>query len=542
MNERFFVSAGTDERTIRRVVVALRTMRGRRPRQREPWGKRPNGPATRYVRLFVYAILAVALIGRLSVSSRGAANEAYYRSSADAWALRGRTLATIEDVVTHAHPAATGAAQSTHVHLPGGGYLCAWVAPRSKSEASRPAVWASRRDAIEEDPIGDESSLSARGDKGDAKTKTKTPWSAPFVLARAPGAPATHRDPALFIVDGVLRLHFRVGDEEDASPHAATSRDGGRTWSDVLSLRGENAGVTKSSAYDACAVGGALPSRGRRNVSMGNSFSGERQGLVNSETVACVGAIDPETPGEGVSVLVSEGDAGDRFTRAASVALGDGTKVTAASLWRHAEVSVAAGGRHVTSLALLGTDGLLYRAESPDVGKTWGLAERLDPQNLDASAVPSGGVSVAAVGRRSLVMARVFFLAGESLDERGVDDSLLSPESAKNARAVVRLRLSDDGGATWPLWLDVPVEGGCAKRPPDIDRSDRGADVEDAAETCGAPFLEPWPERAEGFTLTRGVGGNGGVAFAATSLRAFREGASAGSDSEASSSASVTRR
>ena len=71
MNERFFVSEGTDERTIRHV--ALRTMRGRRPRQREPWGKRPNGPATRYVRLFVYAILAVALIGRLSVSSRGAA-------------------------------------------------------------------------------------------------------------------------------------------------------------------------------------------------------------------------------------------------------------------------------------------------------------------------------------------------------------------------------------------------------------------------------------------------------------------------------------
>ena len=55
-------------------------MRGRRPREREPWGKRPNGPARRYVRLFVYAILAVALIGRLSVSSRGAANEAYYLS------------------------------------------------------------------------------------------------------------------------------------------------------------------------------------------------------------------------------------------------------------------------------------------------------------------------------------------------------------------------------------------------------------------------------------------------------------------------------
>ena len=118
--------------------------------------------------MFVYAILAVALIGRLSVSSRGAANEAYYRSSADAWALRGRTLATIEDVVTHTHPAAIGAAQSTHVHLPGGGYLCAWVAPRSKSEASRPAVWASRRDAIEEaSSIGD----AEKAKRGDEKKK-----------------------------------------------------------------------------------------------------------------------------------------------------------------------------------------------------------------------------------------------------------------------------------------------------------------------------------------------------------------------------------
>ena len=55
--------------------------------------------------------------------------------------------------------------------------------------------------------------------------------------ARAPGAPTTHRDPALFFVGDTLHLHFRVGDEEDASPHAAASRDGGETWSGVSSLR-----------------------------------------------------------------------------------------------------------------------------------------------------------------------------------------------------------------------------------------------------------------------------------------------------------------
>ena len=485
-------------------------MRGRRPREREPWGKRPNGPARRYVRLFVYAILAVALIGRLSVSSRGAANEAYYRSSADAWALRGRTLATIEDVVTHTHPAAIGAAQSTHVHLPGGGYLCAWVAPRSKSEASRPAVWASRRDAIEEAPSIGDAEKAKRGDE-------KGAWSAPFVLARAPGAPATHRDPALFFVGGVLRLHFRVGDEEDASPHAAASRDGGETWSGVSSLRFENAGKTTSSAQaHACAVGGTLPARPGSNGVPG--------------AVACVGAIDAASHAtHGVSVLVSA-DAGDRFTRAASVACcgsdGGETNVASASLWRHAEASSSAGGRHVTSLVVLGADGLVYRAQSPDAGATWGNAERLDPETLDARAVPNGGISAAAVGRRAAVMARVFFL-----DESKASAEADGPNA--NARVVVRLRLSDDGGTTWPLWLDVPVPGGCARSLTGPGGAMARAELR--TERCAAPVVEPWPERGEGLTVSFGGGGAGGIAFAATSIRAFRERASVGSDADASS-------
>lgn len=484
-------------------------MRGRRPREREPWGKRPNGPARRYVRLFVYAILAVALIGRLSVSSRGAANEAYYRSSADAWALRGRTLATIEDVVTHTHPAAIGAAQSTHVHLPGGGYLCAWVAPRSKSEASRPAVWASRRDAIEEaSSIGD-AEKAKRGDE-----KKKNAWSAPFVLARAPGAPTTHRDPALFFVGDTLHLHFRVGDEEDASPHAAASRDGGETWSGVSSLRLENAGETTSSVYDACAVGGTLPARPGSNGVPG--------------AVACVGAIESLSR---VSVLVSA-DAGDRFTRAASVACcgaNGETNVASASLWRHAEASVSAGGRHVTSLVVLGADGLVYRAQSPDAGATWGNAERLDPETLDARAVPAGGISAAAVGRRAAVMARVFFLPAEG--EKKASAEADGPNA--NARVVVRLRLSDDGGTTWPLWLDVPVPGGCARSLAGPGGAIARAEL--TAERCAAPVVEPWPERAEGLTVSFGGGGAGGIAFAATSIRAFRERASVGSDADASS-------
>ena len=504
-------------------------MRGRRPRRREPWGERPNGPAKRYVRLFVCAILAVAYIGRLSVSSRGAANEAYYRSSADAWSLshdRRGTLATVEDVVKHTHPSAVGAAQSTHVHLPGGGYLCAWVAGRFKSGASRPAVWASRRIAIEEAPLGD---AEDAGDSGDGKS----PWSAPFVLARAPGGPAAHRDPALFFADGVLRLHFRVGDEEDASPYATASTDGGETWSVVSSLRGEDAGETKSSARDSCAVGGTLPARL------------DSSGITTA--IACVGPIDtvddaaiddaaPSRDGkgkDGVAVLVSA-DAGDRFARAARVACGGGTRVAAASLWRGAEASAAVGGKHITSLVLLGADGLVYRAESLDLGATWGNPERLDPETLDARAVPSGGVSVASVGRRALVMARVFFVSDDTHAAGGtITDA--------NARVVVRLRLSDDGGATWPLWLDVPVPGGCAKGSAGSLPGGEAHEAfpKDAAETCARPVLEPWPELAEGFTLTRGAGGAGGIAFAATSVRAFRADASVGSDSDASSRASA---
>jgi len=360
------------------------------------------------------------------------------------------------------------------------------------------------------------------GDAENAKRgDEKGAWSAPFVLARAPGAPATHRDPALFFVGGVLRLHFRVGDEEDASPHAAASRDGGETWSGVSSLRFENAGETTSSSRDACAVGGTLPARPGSNGVPG--------------AVACVGAIDAASHAtHGVSVLVSA-DAGDSFTRAASVACcgaGGETNVASASLWRHAEASASAGGRHVTSLVVLGADGLVYRAQSPDAGATWGNAERLDPETLDARAVPAGGISAVAVGRRAAVMARVFFLPASKASAEADGPNA-------NARVVVRLRLSDDGGTTWPLWLDVPVPGGCARSLTGPGGASARAELR--TERCAAPVVEPWPERGEGLTVSFGGGGAGGIAFAATSLRAFREGAAAGSDAEASSGSIGTR-
>ena len=222
----------------------------------------------------------------------------------------------------------------------------------------------------------------------------------------------------------------------------------------------------------------------------------------------------------------------------AAVAVG-GTRVAAASLWRGAEASAAAGGKHVTSLVMLGADGLVYRAESLDLGATWGNAARLDPETLDARAAPAGGVSVAPVGRRASVMARVFFLPSLSAENAG-EGADADADADADARIVVRLRLSDDGGATWPLWLDVPVPGGCAPSPRFSRAGEPFANDKSAGTfSCASPVLEPWPERAEGFTLTRGAGGAGGIAFAATSLRAFRRDASVGSDSDASSGASA---
>jgi hypothetical protein len=470
------------------------------------------------VRTFVLAILVVAAIGRLSASSRGAANEAYYSSSADAWALRGRTLATVEHVVALTHPTAIGAAHSTHVHLPGGGYLCAWVATRSKSEASRPAVWASRRDAIEDASL----------ETGDMRTKEKKqPWSDPFVLARAPGAPATHRDPALFFVSGVLHLHFRVGDEDDAAPHVATSADGGATWSRVVSLRGENEGKISSddasgeadgsrrAVYDACVVGGTLP----RKPGMETVVTCVG-GIIKTDAAAADAADaagDKKRNRSAVTVLVSEN--GERFRVASTVSVPE-KPVVSAAMWRHSEASVAARGKHVLSMLLLDAEGSLYRAESDDSGGTWSEPSRLHETGSDSyadsasrvgdrrsNAAVSGGVAVVAAGRRSVVMARVFY------DDSREEGFAVGDARRRFADARVRLRLSDDGGLTWPMWRDVSIPGGC----------ERGVSEGSERAECGAPVLEPWPNKEDGFTLTYGVGGGGGILFSATSVRAFRE-------------------
>jgi hypothetical protein len=123
-------------------------------------------------------------------------------------------------------------------------------------------------------------------------------------------------------------------------------------------------------------------------------------------------------------------------------------------------------------------------------------------------------------------MARVFFLPASKASAEADGPNA-------NARVVVRLRLSDDGGTTWPLWLDVPVPSGCARSLTGPGGASARAELR--TERCAAPVVEPWPERGEGLTVSFGGGGAGGIAFAATSIRAFRERASVGSDADASS-------
>ena len=178
---------------------------------------------------------------------------------------------------------------------------------------------------------------------------------------------------------------------------------------------------------------------------------------------------------------------------------------------------------------------LTTKLTSQSIGNTAFSAQKIasmivGSQHLRRLAVKySDDINSILNGHGAAVMARVFFLPAEG--EKKASAEAAGPNA--NARVVVRLRLSDDGGTTWPLWLDVPVPGGCARSLAGPGGAIARAEL--TAERCAAPVVEPWPERAEGLTVSFGGGGAGGIAFAATSVRAFRERASVGSDADASS-------
>ena len=378
--------------------------------------------------LFVYAILTIAVIGRLGVwrGSNRNANDSYYKSSADAWALRARTLETVEHVVVNTHPAAIGAAHSTHVHLPTGGYLCAWVAPRSKSEASRPAVWASRRLPI--------------GESSDSSTKW---WSDPFVLARAPGTPNTHEKPALFFVHDVLHLHFMVRDagwegHGAADAFETVSTDFGDTWSAVVAIEtaSVDAGATPGlpKVLGSCAVGGSLVRKPLNGEKGGFQVTCLGDFFLNEEKSAAVPVLIAETTKLKSSDTVNWRLAG--FAKGPS-----NLSPMSASVWRHPLVK-GDGGKHTTRVVFLMSDGHTYRSDSVDGGSTnWSPPARVDAANFDTPAVSTGGVSAARVGRRAVVLSRVFFDTSTKI-------------------TVVRLSVSDDGGDTFSWRKDLDVAGG----------------------------------------------------------------------------------
>ena len=284
-------------------------MRGRRPREREPVGQAPErSPARRYVRLFVLrdprggvdreAERVVARRGERGVLP-------VERRCGDV--ARASALATIEDVVTHAHPAADRRrAVDAHVHPPGGGHLCARVAPRSKSEASRPAVWASGRERGRGGVPDGRRRKRKRGDEEGA-------WSACHALLARALRVRAHDAPG---PRAVLRGRHassalpRRGRGGRVPARRRASRDGGETWSGVSSLRLKTRGETTSSETpDACAwAGGTLPAR-----------PGPERRPGRARSRASARSMRRSHATHGVSVLVSA-DAGDGFTRAASVA------------------------------------------------------------------------------------------------------------------------------------------------------------------------------------------------------------------------------
>ena len=333
--------------------------RARAPRAREPWGKRPNGPAARYVRLFVAAVVVVALFGRLK-ASRDVAS-----SASDAVALTSATARREElvfDASTLDPPAF--ARDPTHVHLPRGGYLVAWVGGVDARAGRGVEVWASQRAPMSRDG-----------------------WSTPRVVARSPGAPASHSAPTLFYVGDLLHLRFLA----DGAPHVATSADHGHSWTPAAPSSERAVGACASNVIVTRRVGGA------RAVLCG--VVGD-----DGDARVDVSLDDGVTFARGATLVSSRTDA-----PLAPVAL---------ALWRRSETT--RGGVHVVSALTVASDGRVSRSDSTDGGSTWTAATELGVSSR------GGAPSAASCGRRGAVLS-----------------------TTPTDRGATRVLFSEDGGKTW---------------------------------------------------------------------------------------------
>jgi len=336
--------------------------RARAPRAREPWGKRPNGPAARYVRLFVAAVVVVALFGRLK-ASRDFASPA-----SDAVALTSTTARREELVFDASTLNPRGFARDpTHVHLPRGGYLVAWAGGVNARAGRGVEVWASQR-----------APMSREG------------WSTPRVVARAPGAPASHSAPSLFYVGDLLHLRFLA----DGAPHVATSADHGHTWTPAQPASSSNRRV------GACGANAVVTRR------------------VGGARVVLCGVVGDDGDAR-VDVSL---DDGVTFARGAALVPSRTSDATfapvAPALWRTSKTT--RGGVHVVSALAVASDGRVLRSDSTDGGSTWSAA-------TDIGVSSRGGASSAAsCGRRAAVLA-----------------------TTPTTRGATRVLSSEDGGETW---------------------------------------------------------------------------------------------
>ena len=215
-------------------------------------------------------------------------------------------------------------------------------------------------------------------------------WSTPRVVARAPGAPASHSAPSLFYVGDLLHLRFLA----DGAPHVATSADHGHTWTPAQPASSSNRRV------GACGANAVVTRR------------------VGGARVVLCGVVGDDGDAR-VDVSL---DDGVTFARGAALVPSRTSDATfapvAPALWRTSKTT--RGGVHVVSALAVASDGRVLRSDSMDGGSTWTAA-------TDIGVSSRGGASSAASrGRRAAVLA-----------------------TTPTTRGATRVLSSEDGGETW---------------------------------------------------------------------------------------------
>lgn len=360
--------------------------RARRPRAREPWGARPNGPAMRYVRLFFLLFLVVALVGRFG-ATRG--NGSSDRRAGVEW---------LDEVAFDPAAPSHGVVPSralaaAHVALPSGGYLVAWTGAAEDADGDEVvAAWTAQRA-----PVGKSGwsspALVAAADSGEV-SGAFTP-SLTFVAAGGSkdtglGASAGRR-----VSTPVLRLRFEAGGEV----FVCDSTDEGQTWSSPA----------RDPDWEAAAAD-ARATRLRRGV-VARPLSGARTQVSTDDGASFGAAVAIPLPGS---------------------SSGGWHPDARPSLWRKPEASAKALGHHPLAAAVRSSasDGhLAFIADSVDEGASW--VTRETSTGLKSAG---GDPEATCAGRSALFLTHTPERGGDAAVAMSRDGGLTWPLTWTNTR------------------------------------------------------------------------------------------------------------